>query len=463
MIPGAELRLVITALDDEGAGVGLETSAIHAGAASPGGASPPVQVRIPGVLPGEQVTARVDHVSSHRPVAWATFQTIHTQSPDRVAPACLAYGRCGGCVLQHFAYRAQVAWKEQALHALVATHPHPDAAALLPAVASPDPFHYRNKSKLVAGLDRAGRPVLGAYAPRSHDVVDLAGCAIAQAPLDDVAADLRDILAAHRVVPYDERQLLGTLRYVILRASATGAVLVTLVTATETFPSGLAVAAALRARRPEVGGVVHNINPTRGNAIFGPRESTLAGARTLEDRIGGVRLSVSSQAFLQANRAVATLAYAAITAAVAPGADDVVVDAYAGVGGIALTLAPHVKRVVGIEEHAAAVDDAVTSAALNGVTNATFVVGDVAERLASVGAATVVVLNPPRKGCARPVLERTAALAPRVIAYLSCAPETLLRDLAVLHALGYRTRSVTPFDMLPHTPHLEALAILDRA
>jgi len=90
------------------------------------------------------------------------------------------------------------------------------------------------------------------------------------------------------------------------------------------------------------------------------------------------------------------------------------------------------------------------------------VVGDVADRLVGVGRANVVVLNPPRKGCARAVLAQAAALAPRVIAYLSCSPDSLLRDLEILHALGYRTRDITPFDMLPHTPHLEALAILDR-
>ena len=101
------------------------------------------------------------------------------------------------------------------------------------------------------------------------------------------------------------------------------------------------------------------------------------------------------------------------------------------------------------------------SAAWNGAGNATFVAGDVAERLAAVGRADIVVLNPPRKGCAKAVLDQTAALGPRVIAYLSCNPETLLRDLAILHQRGYRTRGLTPFDMLPHTPHLEALAILD--
>jgi 23S rRNA (uracil1939-C5)-methyltransferase len=264
------------------------------------------------------------------------------------------------------------------------------------------------------------------------------------------------------VAPYDEQRLTGTLRYVILRSCAAGEVLAVLVTASDVFPGGAAVASALRARRPEIRGVVQNVNPSRGNVLFGPREATLAGDRTLADLIDDVKLCVSPQAFFQANRQVAALAYRAIRDAVAPRASDLVVDAYAGIGGIALGLAPRVARVVGIEEHPAAVEDAVTSAAWNGVANAAFVAGDVASHLAAVGRADIVVLNPPRKGCAAEVLDQAAALGPRVLAYLSCNPETLLRDLGILHQRGYRTRDITPFDMLPHTPHLEALAILDR-
>jgi 23S rRNA (uracil1939-C5)-methyltransferase len=451
--PGTQLRVTVTALDDEGAGV----AAVPAGEGSA-----PLELRIAGTLPGEAVTARIEHVSNHRPLAWATLLSIETVAPTRVTPACLAYGRCGGCVLQHFDYAAQVAWKEQALRALVAGQPTLDGVPVLSAVASPAPFGYRNKSKLVPAREADGRLVLGAYAPRSHHVVDLAGCAIAQPPLDQVAAALRDVLDEQGVLPYDERRLSGTLRYVVLRASADGHVLAVLVTAAQDFPAGAAVAAALQARRPEVRGVVQNINPSRGNVLFGATEVTLAGDRTLADRIGEVRLCVSPQAFFQANRAVAALAYQAIAEGLAPAPGDVVVDAYAGIGGIALGLAPRVARVIGIEEHPAAVEDAALSAAWNGITNATFVVGDVAERLAAVEQADLVVLNPPRKGCAPAVLDQAAALHPRALAYLSCNPETLLRDLTLLHQRGYRTQHLTPFDMLPHTPHLEALAILAR-
>jgi 23S rRNA (uracil1939-C5)-methyltransferase len=132
------------------------------------------------------------------------------------------------------------------------------------------------------------------------------------------------------------------------------------------------------------------------------------------------------------------------------------------VDGIALTLAPATGEVVGIEEKPAAVADAAASAALDGTGSARFVAGDAAAELGRLDGADLVVLNPPRKGCDAAVIAEAARLAPRAIAYLSCDPDTLARDLTAFAARGYAAESVTPFDMLPHTPHVEALAVIRR-
>jgi 23S rRNA (uracil1939-C5)-methyltransferase len=444
---GEQVSLACDDLDDEGA-----ATATHEGA----------RVHVACALPGERVLATITHVSSHRPEAWARLDELEQASPERRAPACPAYGSCGGCVLQHLDVAAQLAWKAARVRQALAKHAGLAGVAVAPAVASPRELGYRNRSKLVASGAR-GRLVLGAFAPRSHDVVDLAGCRLAEPPLDDVAAAVRAAADAAGVAPYDEATLTGDLRHVVLRANHAGQVHAILVTA-RAEASGLpALAGALRAARPEVVGVVQNVNPTRGNVIFGDETRALDGAATLEERVGSARLRLSPGAFFQANREVAALAYAAIARDVTPRAGDVVVDAYGGVGGIALTLAPAAGEVLGIEEHAAATADATAGAALNGAANARFVTGDVATRLRDVLRADVVVLNPPRKGCSPAALAEVARLHPRVVAYLSCDPDTLARDLAALGERRLRVRSVTPFDMMPHTPHVEALAILDRA
>lgn len=449
---GTELAIAVTGVDDDGAGV-----------ADVGGLS----VHVAGGLPGETVRARIAHLSTHRPQAWASLLDVDRASPERVAPRCPAHGVCGGCTLQHWDAAAQLAWKESSLRAQVAATPGLADVVVAPAVASPRTFGYRNNSKLVAARAPWGALVLGGYAPRTHDVVDLAGCQVVEPALDQVATVLGGVLSDAGVPPYDERLLTGLLRYAVLRANAEGQVLVTLVTATEEFPGGVALAERLRAAAPAVVGVVQNVNSTRGNVLYGTQEHTLAGEASLDDRIGAVRLRLSSRAFFQANRQVAALAYQAIAEGLALSGADRVVDAYAGVGGIALTLAPSVRHVWGIEDHPAAAVDAAAAARLNGVDNATFLTGDAGAQLgtlrASEGSVNLVVLNPPRRGCTPEVLHQTAALAPRRIAYLSCSPPTLLRDLAALATLGYRSLQITPFDMMPHTPHLEALALLDRA
>lgn len=444
-----DVDLLCDELDDDGAGVGA------AGA---------LRLHVAGALPGERALAAVEHVSPHargtlRP-AWGRLIRILSPSPDRVEPVCPAYGRCGGCVVQHLAYPAQLEWKRARVVAALARHPALDRVEVRACVASPRTLEYRNQAKYVYGRGPDGRAVLGAYAPRTHDLVDLAGCRLLEPPLVATAAMVRDELDAARVEPFDERTRQGLLRYVVLRANGEGAVLATFVTAGP-WPQAVALAAALRARAPSVVGVVHNVNPTAGNVIFGDEEHLLSGSATLEDGIGPARVELASRSFFQVNRFVAALAYQAIWDAA--GSASLAVDAFAGAGGIAFGLAARGAQVIAIEENAAATAAAARFAATRGPRNVTFITGDVATHLGAVQEAEVVVLNPPRRGCAPAVLEATARLRPRLVAYLSCNPQTLARDLGHLARHGLVARAIVPYDMLPHTPHVEALAMAEQA
>jgi 23S rRNA (uracil1939-C5)-methyltransferase len=348
----------------------------------------------------------------------------------------------------------------------LAAHPALAGAEVAAPVPSPRTLGYRNRSKLAAAWS-GGRLVLGAYAPRSHDVVDLAGCRIAEPPLDDTARALRGFLDEAGVAPYDEQTLTGDLRHVVLQGSHDGRVLAVWVARRE-LPDARGLARDFRRLRPEVVGVVGHVNRGRGNAIFDAAGETVAldGDGAIVDRLemeaGPLPLRLSAGAFFQANRDVAALAYAAIVRGLAPRSGERAVDVYCGVGGISLALARAGAETLGIETHPGAVADAAASAALDGAAGACFVAGDAAAELHRVDRAELVVLNPPRKGCAEAVLAEVVRLAPRAIAYLSCDPDTLARDLAWLAARGYRARDVTPFDMLPHTPHVEALAVIVR-
>jgi 23S rRNA (uracil1939-C5)-methyltransferase len=457
MRPGERLTLTCVDIDEDGAGV-----------CRAGDAAATIHVR--GALPGEVVTAAVNHVSPHRPQAWGDLLSVETTAPARRTPVCAAFGPCGGCVLQHWDLAAQRTWKEAQVKSALTAYPALAGVVVNACVPSPQTLGYRNNAKLVCARGADGTLVLGAFAPRSHDVVDLAGCRIVEPPLDEVTSGLREALVTAGVVPYDERLQTGDLRYAVLRANHRGQVLVTLVTARPSWAAGAAVAEALRTRCPAVAGVVQNVNPTRGNVIYGDEDVTLSGVATLSEQIGPAHLRVSSRAFLQANRGVAALAYAhvaeSVRAVAAAAPIDRLIDAYCGVGAIALTVAPHAREVLGIEANATAIADA--SAAVSedtaSHTNVRFITADAAAGLRAVDRADAVILNPPRRGCAPAVLAEVRRLAPRLVAYLSCAPDTLARDLATLvdGESGYRVDAVTPYDMLPHTAHVESLAMMSR-
>lgn len=460
-------------LDDQGAGV----------APLPEGA----QLHVAGLLPGERAQVEIQHQSPHRKQAWGLLRIRHTASPARVVPACGAFGRCGGCALQHLDYPEQLRFKRDRLaHALEAAGVRP-LQALPPCVAAPLPYHYRSRAKLVVAPALApGGPLrLGAYQPRSHEFIALRRCTVMTAGLRALCEVLESAAGQQGIVGYDERTGAGELRYVLLREAESGAQQVSLVFAAWPAEDRLQALGAALVDHPElrVQGVVLHRNDTPGNVLLPMEEErgsasgdrVLRGEAALWDQIGEVRLRLSPRSFSQVQRAMAARIYADVAAALtaAPQPGELLLDLYCGVGGIGLSAlraqAPQDAELslVGVEESAAAIADAEASAAAAGLgARARFLRGDAAESLAllrSGGAVTRAVVNPPRRGCAPQVLEALAALSPRVLAYVSCDPESLSRDLAWLTQRGYQVQRVTAYDMHPHTAHVEAVAILHRA
>lgn len=441
------IAVVIDALDDAGAGVGSDGA---------------TRVHVAGALPGERVTATIAHRSPHQREAWATLQTIDpgTRSPDRQPPTCAAFGACGGCALGHLGANAQARWKEAQLRALV-TPP----ALVRPIVESERTVGYRNQSKLVVGRRGVapGELVLGGYAPRSHTIVDLTTCTLVEPPLQAATIALREALAASPIAIYDEPTKSGELRYVLLRANRHGELLATLVTRSAVVKHLDDLIKQLVDRLAGLVGVVQSLNASDGNALYGAEHRLRWGADRFVESIAGLGLEVSYRAFFQINRGIAERMWQrgrALAAERSLGSARVV-DVYCGVGGFGLALGGE-GPLVGIEVVEPAVEAARANAARAGRA-ARFVAGDAAPLLGTLDRADLVLLNPPRRGCDPEVLAAVARLRPTHVFYMSCEPKTLVRDLARLAPLGYHATTIEPFDMMPHTPHYEVLAVLDRA
>jgi 23S rRNA (uracil1939-C5)-methyltransferase len=451
-----------TSLDETGHGIA------HEPADAPGGAGARA-VHVADLLPGERAEVVIDHTSPHRPIAWAHIaRRLGPTSPDRVAPPCPAFGRCGGCVWQHLAYPAQLAAKHARVAAALAEVPAVKGGVVTIAEVVPSPaiVGYRNKGKYVVG--RAGEHlVLGAYAPRSHHVIDTLGCRVVAPIIDEIATWIRGAAEGAGLAAYDEARREGELRYAIVR-EADGDALVTLVVAPHTPRAKLEQAAIALARHPAVRGIVAIENDRRDGAIVpsGASAQVLLGDGFVVEHVAGVAVEVGPGEFLQVNRAQAAALYerVAVLAGARPGLR--AVDLFAGVGGIGLHLARAGAAVTAVELDHESVAQLRRAAHRAGLPLDAIAADAGAlpphAREALAGGVDVAVVNPPRKGLSAGARTLLASLGAPTVIYVSCGPESLARDLVELDAAGWVPDAIEPFDLMPGTAQIETVVRLRR-
>jgi len=421
------------------------------------------KILVTGLIAGERA---VIHVKDPREVyPEAEVRRIVSPAPTRVEPRCPVFGRCGGCTLQMLDYEAQREWKRRRVREAIRRALEDRSVRILPVIGMSDPWRYRNKVQYPVGA--SGKfPLVGFYAPVSYRIVPNRGC-----PIQHPEADLlKEILVAHmethRIAPYDERKGTGLVRYLMTRkGDATGEVLGILVLNGAKLPAEEAFVAAARAAIPNLVGVVVNVNTRRTRVILGPHNRLVWGKERLTDRLLDCSFEVSPNAFYQVNHTQTETLYRTVLSYAALGKSDRVFDLYTGIGTLAVLAARMSGGVWGVDISAEAIADAKRNAALNRVDNIHFVTGDVTAAVSSLLGnkviPDVIILDPPRAGCSKPLLAMLAAARPRRIVYVSCDPETLARDLGILEAHGFIAREVQPVDLFPHTGHIEAVALIE--
>lgn len=428
-------------------------------------------VFIPGALPGETVEIEVTEVRKN--YARAALRTILEPAAGRTAPVCPSFNGCGGCRLQHVDYPTQLELKTTLVRDSLVRIGRFTDPPVQPALGMADPAHYRNKVHFQ--VMRAGeRIVLGFFAEGSHRLTPWFaprdgedGCLLLDRRLIRVAAVVEELLNKHRVPLFDWKAESGYLRHVMLRlAAATGAVMVVLVSGRAAWPEREAFVSDLRRRMPEVVSVIQNYNSGRGRDVLGPESTVLSGTQVINDYLGGLRLQISAASFYQVNPQQTLRLYERAADYAALSGTETMVDVYSGIGSIALYLAQSAGLVYGLEIVPHAVADARTNAALNGIDNVHFREGKAEELLPALAREgvrpDVIVLDPPRKGCAEPVLDAAVEMHPPRIVYVSCDPGTLARDLRRLTSSGYRLYEAQPVDMFPYTTHVETVVLMSR-
>lgn len=387
-------------------------------------------------------------------------------------PGCGAVRECGACQHVDEPYPDQLRAKDARMAELFAA-PAFTQAEVRPILGMADPFHYRNKvvSPFAPGKrgPNGGREILtGMYAAGTHKLVNTDGCLVENEQAQQVVRAIRQLARRHRIEPYDEDRHTGFLRHVVVRVGhESGEVLVTLVTNGSAFPSSKAFCRALVKQCPFVTTIVQNVNTRRTNVILGEREQRLYGPGFILDTLCGLSFRISSRSFYQVNAVQTAVLYEKAIEFARLGTAQSVIDAYCGTGTIGLVAAKRgAARVTGVDSVDSAIRDARENARHNGVANARFVTADAGDFMRQMAAegkrAEVVLMDPPRAGSTPEFLDALGRLAPARVVYISCNPETQVRDLLFLAERGYATQLVQPIDMFPHTDHVEIVAIAVR-
>jgi 23S rRNA (uracil1939-C5)-methyltransferase len=442
------LDIVIERLNDEGIGV-----ARHEGK----------ELLVAGALKGETVSVVIEHQGQYQLIG--RLGKVLRKSPSRtVVNNCKHAGACQGCSLIAMNYQSQLYFKQDKIRYALDAYDPLKGIRLHPVWGAAHPFGYRTNAKLVMGKER-GKVKIGLYRRGSHDVVDIEDCPLHHPLINRIAKVVKEEVERQEIYIYNSVTRRGLLRYLAIKVSpGLGKAMVTFVTAERNFRELTHMAKGLKAKVPEVVSVQQNINPSSGNVILGKETVRILGTPDLIDQVGDIQLRIAPSSFFQVNNDQAARIYQLVRewAALSPG--DCAVDLYCGIGGIAMNLARDGARVIGIEVVEEAVRNARENARMNNIRTCTFVAGDAAELVhdlaLEIPPGGVAVVNPPRSGCDREVLEALAGLEPRTLIYVSCNPLTLARDLDILSSLGYRTEEIQPVDMFPQTPHIEAVARL---
>ncbi|MBR2929618.1 MAG: 23S rRNA (uracil(1939)-C(5))-methyltransferase RlmD [Clostridia bacterium] len=390
-------------------------------------------------------------------------------SEARCTSRCTESG-CRSCAYKNISYSDEALKKEEGVRRLFSRRELSVPVAKI--ITSPAETRYRNKAQYpIARV--GGRYTVGFYAPKSHRVCPIEDCPLTPEVFSEIVALCLSHFEKHSLSVYNEESGEGLLRHIYLRrGEVTGEILLTIVVTSFAFPHADELVASVRERFPQVVGILLNKNSEATNVILGDEYKTLYGVPYIFDVLAGVRLKITAQSFYQVNRTACELLYAKARDLAAPTKADTVLDLYCGAGSIGLSMARDAGEVIGIEIVESAVECAKENAVANGITNASFFTGDAAntERLLEAAERKigkridpdVVILDPPRAGCAPELLSFVASREPKRIVYISCNPKTLARDAELLAALGYKADTVYPVDMFPMTGHVESVVCLTR-
>lgn len=415
---------------------------------------------------GDIVEAKILKVK--KSYSFAKIEKIIKKSSNRIISDCNTYLKCGGCSLRHINYDYELIVKEKKVKDAITRIGGFDNIKINDIVGADDINFYRNKSQIPIRKNKDGKLICGFFANHSHRIIEFEHCLLQSNVFNNALNALKEWMLLYKIEPYDEEKHSGTIRHLYLReAKKTKEVMVCIVVNSDkVLNHENELVKILRYKIESLKTVVINVNTKRTNVITGDKCRVIYGDGYITDELCGLKFNISPLSFYQVNRDQAERLYNKAMEYAAVSSKDILIDLYCGTGTIGLTMAKKAKKLIGVEIVEQAVEDAKRNAKLNNITNAEFICSDAKDAARIIiqkkQNPTVVILDPPRKGCDNITIKTVINMNPRRIVYISCDPATLARDLKTFSQSGYEAKEIAPFDMFPRTRHVETVVLLSK-
>ena len=443
-----DVKLNIDSLTSEGSGIGRFDG---------------FAVFVRGVVPGDEIIAHI--IKRSKNYAIGIVKDIIKPSGFRIESDCPVSSKCGGCSFRNVSYDEELRYKRGRVQDALERIGKLDIE-VEEIIGADNCSHYRNKAQYPVSICD-GELFAGFYAYKSHRIICNDGCALQPKEFKAGLEAFKIWVKKANVTSYDENTGKGLLRHIFFRKGfATGDIMACAVINGTSIPQSELLVSLLKERLDGLKSVVININREKSNVILGKESKTVWGDDYISDILLGKKFVISPNSFYQVNHDQCERLYAKAREYANLCENEILLDLYCGVGTIGLTMADSVKRLIGVEIIPQAIENAKINARLNNVDNAQFICADAptaAKRLEKEGISpNVIILDPPRKGCDAVLFDTVCQMSPERIVYVSCDSSTLARDLKILDEKGYKTKRVCAVDMFPRTPHVEAVALIEK-
>ena len=415
------------------------------------------KLQVPDVIPGEKVSLKV--VKAGNGWAYGKLLDVQHASDDRVNAVCDVSVTCGGCQLQHVSYEGQLAYKKQRVVKAFQSKQLDCPGISVHGMKAP--LYYRQKGQFAVTKTAEGDIHIGLTAARSQRVVDTTSCHLQAAPVNQAIQIIRQFLIQQNVPIFSDKQAQKGVAHLAFRWVENPAQLIVIIVTNESDIPAWGLLRDALADIPEFAALYQSVNQAPQWTVLGDELTLLWGNSELYQEIAGFKLAVSPLTFSQSNACQTECLWQRVSAFVQPDSSKRIWDLYCGSGGMSLYLAMESASVIAVEENKQAILDAKKNADYNRVDNCDFICADVKDVIQDMTRhCDALVVDPPRMGLAADVCDAIIQRKPDRFVYVSCSPESLVRDLSLFVAAGASIESVDIIDFFPQTYHVETVVLL---